>query len=183
MATSQSNGVVDSKSRWSRESTIPFWLDGKEVTSEAGFDVISPLDHQVLYQCASASEQNVANAISSAQKAFRTWSQTKPKARQDIFLRAAEGFRQRRDEFRHYSYTETGGAEAMFAFEHNAAYEMCKSVAGLIQVATESSSPVVDADNSSALVLKEPYGVVLAIAPWNAPNVLGLRSFLQPLAM
>lgn len=33
------------------------------------------------------------------------------------------------------------------------------------------------------MVIQEPYGVVLAIAPWNAPCILGLRSFLGPLAM
>lgn len=33
------------------------------------------------------------------------------------------------------------------------------------------------------MVIREPYGVVVAIAPWNAPCILGLRSFLGPLAM
>ena len=32
------------------------------------------------------------------------------------------------------------------------------------------------------MIVKEPYGVVVAIAPWNAPCILGLRSFLGPLA-
>lgn len=33
-----------------------------------------------------------------------------------------------------------------------------------------------------ALVLKEPLGVVLGIAPWNAPIVLGLRAVVAPIA-
>lgn len=32
------------------------------------------------------------------------------------------------------------------------------------------------------LVLKEPLGVVLAIAPWNAPVILGLRAVVAPIA-
>lgn len=71
----------------------------------------------------------------------------------------------------------------MFAFEHNLAYQACLSVAGLIQVATTSTSPIISEEGSSALVIKEPYGVVLGIAPWNAPYALGLRACLQPLAM
>lgn len=71
----------------------------------------------------------------------------------------------------------------MFNFEHNLAYQACLSVAGLIQIATTSTSPVVADEGTSALVVKEPYGVILGIAPWNAPYVLGLRAFLQPIAM
>lgn len=32
------------------------------------------------------------------------------------------------------------------------------------------------------LVLKEPLGVVLGIAPWNAPIILGLRAVVAPIA-
>ncbi|KAI1325742.1 aldehyde dehydrogenase [Xylariaceae sp. FL0255] len=34
----------------------------------------------------------------------------------------------------------------------------------------------------AAVILREPYGVVLAMAPWNAPLILGTRSVLCPLA-
>lgn len=71
----------------------------------------------------------------------------------------------------------------MFNFEHGAAYQALIDVAGLIQIATVGAVPVVDADDGSSVVLNEPYGVVLGIAPWNAPNVLGYRACLQPLAM
>jgi acyl-CoA reductase-like NAD-dependent aldehyde dehydrogenase len=33
-----------------------------------------------------------------------------------------------------------------------------------------------------ALVLKEPYGVVVGIAPWNAALLLGLRAVCAPIA-
>jgi acyl-CoA reductase-like NAD-dependent aldehyde dehydrogenase len=59
--------------------------------------------------------------------------------------------------------------------------DICVSIAGLIQVASESAARVVN--EGCALLLKEPWGVVLAIAPWNAPYVLGVRAILTPLAM
>ncbi|EHY55407.1 hypothetical protein HRR83_008851 [Exophiala dermatitidis] len=181
MATNGANGA--SLSKFDSSSTIPLWLDGQEVKLSSTFDVVSPLDHKVLYQCSAADEGDALKAIASAEKAFKTWSKTKPHTRRDIFLRAAEGFKKRRDEQLHYANTETGLPESMFGFEHNLAYEACKTVAGLIQVATTSSMPVVSEEGSSALVLKEPYGVVLGIAPWNAPHALGVRACLQPLAM
>jgi acyl-CoA reductase-like NAD-dependent aldehyde dehydrogenase len=35
---------------------------------------------------------------------------------------------------------------------------------------------------SMALVVKEPYGVVVGIAPWNAALLLGLRAVCAPIA-
>jgi acyl-CoA reductase-like NAD-dependent aldehyde dehydrogenase len=39
------------------------------------------------------------------------------------------------------------------------------------------------AHGQRALVLREPYSVVVGIAPWNAPYILGLRACLFPLAV
>lgn len=167
--------------RLSLSTIIPFWLDGKEVASSSTFDVVSPVTHDCLYQASAASEEDAERAVDSAQKAFKTWSKTKPNARRDIFLRAAAIFRDRRDRLKEYSYNETGQAPAFFGFEYSAAIDICESIAGLIQPASESSSPVVN--EGSGLLLKEPWGVVLAVSPWNAPYVLGVRAILTPLAM
>ncbi|KAJ4982821.1 aldehyde dehydrogenase [Stagonosporopsis vannaccii] len=177
------NAVDSPEHAFDTTSTVPFWLDGKQVISGSVFPVKSPIDQKVLYQCSSADDADVSKAIESAQRAFLDWSQTKPRTRRDIFLRVAEEFKKRRDEFRHYSLTETGASEAIFAIEHGNAYQACIDIAGLIQVATTSDSPILEAEGSTGLVLKEPFGVVLGIAPWNGPNALGLRACLQPLAM
>jgi len=177
------NGTSSPPSNFNASSTVPLWLDGKEVTSSSTFDVISPLDHKPLYKASSASEEDALKAIASAEKAAKSWGKTKPAERRDIFIRAAELFKKRKDELYHYSRTETGAPVSMFDFEHNLTYQACLSVAGLIQVATTATSPAVVEEGSSAMVVKEPYGVVLGIAPWNAPYVLGLRACLQPLAM
>jgi acyl-CoA reductase-like NAD-dependent aldehyde dehydrogenase len=42
--------------------------------------------------------------------------------------------------------------------------------------------PIVRDTESHAVVVKEPLGVVLGIAPWNAPLILGLRSVAAAVA-
>ena len=147
---SRTHDIMASKSKFDASSTIPLWLDGKEITTSVTFDVISPLDQQKLYKCSSASEEDAQAAVASAQKAFPEWSRTKPTVRRDIFLKAAEEFAKRRDEFWQYSHSETGAAESMFAFEFGLASNACKDIAGLIG-AVQGTVPTVIDEGKSAI--------------------------------
>jgi acyl-CoA reductase-like NAD-dependent aldehyde dehydrogenase len=164
-------------------SGIPLWLDGREVITESTFEVISPNTGKPIYKSSSASIADAEKAIESAAASQEAWAATKPSVRRDVFLRAAEGFLKRRDELYKITQEETGAAESMFDFEFNLAVEGCKNIAGLIPAATRGIVPTPSEDGKSAIVIREPYGVVLSIAPWNAPYVLGLRACLGPLAM
>ncbi|KAJ5951520.1 uncharacterized protein N7479_009933 [Penicillium vulpinum] len=163
-------------------STIPLFLNGAQITTPRSFDVVSPIDGRVLYKCSSASEEDAAAAVAGAQNAFISWSKTKPAYRRDIFLRAAQIFEERKKELASYSHAETGALEMMVAHECNIAIEACMSIAGLIQ-AVQGSIPSSQMDGTTALILREPYGVVLGIAPWNAPYTLGTRACISALAM
>ncbi|KAL6699364.1 vanillin dehydrogenase [Trichoderma pleuroticola] len=156
------------KSTFSPASTLPLFLDGKQITLAKTFDVVSPVTHQVLYKCSAVTEEDATRA---------------PDFRRDIFLRAANLMEKRADDMLYFSHTEIGVNREMFNHEHGVAVGACRSIAGLIQVATTSTSPVIAAAGRSALVVKEPYGMVLGISPWNIPHVLALRACLQPLAM
>ncbi|KKP02955.1 NAD-dependent aldehyde dehydrogenase [Trichoderma harzianum] len=69
----------------------------------------------------------------------------------------------------YYSHTEIGVNREEFNHEHGVA-SACRSIADLIQVVTTSTSPVIAASGRSALVVKEPYGVVLGIfSPEHSP--------------
>ncbi|KIX92179.1 uncharacterized protein Z520_12060 [Fonsecaea multimorphosa CBS 102226] len=170
------------ETRFGPNRDVPLWLDGKEVTISTTFDVVSPNTGEVLYKSASASTTDAQAAVDSAQRAFETWSQTKPSTRRDILLRAADGLLDRKEELFQISHRETGIARSMFEFEFNAAVDSCKTVAGLIP-AMRGFVPTLAEEGKSGMVLREPYGVVLSIAPWNAPYGLGFRACLGPLAM
>jgi acyl-CoA reductase-like NAD-dependent aldehyde dehydrogenase len=167
----------------SSEPTIPLWLDGQEVVTDSTFDVVSPNTGDALYKCSAASTTDAEKAIQSASAAQEAWAATHPTEKRDILLRAAEILLKRKDELFKYSHEETGAVESMFGFEFMLGVESCKSIAGLLPIASKGSVPNPLGEGKSAMVLREPYGVVLAIAPWNAPYGLGFRAILGPLAM
>ncbi|KAL8243897.1 hypothetical protein R6Q59_010155 [Mikania micrantha] len=163
-------------------SIVPIWINGKQTTTPLTFDVISPVTQKVLYKASAITEDDAIAAIASAQNALKTWRKTKPIERRSILLKAADLFEQRGAELQEYNKTETGAAETMAAFDHSIIVEACRSAAGLISAIT-GQVPTTAAPGSAAMLVKEPFGVVYSIAPWNAPLALGGRSVIGPIAM
>lgn len=81
-------------------------------------------------------------------------------------LRAANLFEKRSSECHEYIMKETGAVEAFSSFNTATTLEIFKDISGKIAPALEGEIPVCMEEGTSALVVKEPYGVVLGIAPW-----------------
>lgn len=176
----QTNGTNGFKggSDW----TVPLWRNGEQITTSKTQDIVSPMTDKLLYKSSAASADDALAAVAAAEAAFPAWSRTKPGFRRDLLLKAADELVRRKDDLWHFCSTETGSTEPYFEFDFNDALESLKSCAGLIVGASSGSVPPMLDETRSAMLVKEPYGVVVSIAPWNAPCILGLRSFLGPLA-
>lgn len=105
-------------------------------------------------------------AVDSAHAAFKTWSQTKPSVRHDIFLKAAEIYMRRKAELLGHCAHETGAAGPFPEITFGLGYQMFKDVAGR-SANIEGVVPQMLEDGQSAIVYKVPYGVILSIAPWS----------------
>lgn len=161
---------------------VPLFVNGEEKTTASTFDVISPVDNKICWRSSSASISDVEAAVASASAAFKLWSKTKPAQRRDIILKAAQLLQEEKAQSFTYSSTETGTAEGPFESEYLLGYDACLTMAGLIS-AVQGTVPCPGGKDRSAMAVKEPYGVCLGIAPWNAPHILGLRACLGPIAM
>jgi len=161
--------------------TVPFLINGSDHTSERAVDVVSPASGEVVHRYHSADVEDANAAVEAAAEAFKSWRKTRPSERRDLFLKAAEIMEKRRDELRKYSMSETGSDATWADFDISTGISHLKEVAGRIGT-LEGAIPTVSDPNTTALVLREPYGVVVAIAPWNAPYILGTRSVVFPMA-
>jgi len=156
--------------------TVPLLINGKEVTSETTFSVISPSSHKHIWQSSSASLEDAKNAASAAQAAFPAWAKLKPAAKRDIFMKAADIVESRAGELADYMKIETGAADAFSSgFNVPKCADMLRDVAGRLSTVM-GHIPTCEAEGTAALIVKEPLGVVLAIAPWWVKTLGGIMT-------
>ena len=145
---------------------VPLLINGKEVTNETTFDVVSPVSGKLIWKGSSVSKQQAIEAVEAAQAAFPAWSKTKPSLRRDILLKASDILKTRGEEVSEYMEIETGSVEGISKyFNLPSSIEQLRDVAGRIVTVT-GNILVPGEEGKSALMYKEPYGVVFGIAPW-----------------
>ena len=148
--------------------TVPLLINGQEEYTPTTFDVTSPYTNTPCWTTSSATPQDALRAVEGADAAFPAWSSTKPNARRDILLKAADLLEERLEENAGYMRTEMGADEGASAgFVVPLAIRMLRDVAGRI-TSICGSVPVVEAEGQSAIVFKEAMGVILGIVPWYA---------------
>jgi len=114
-----------------------------------------------------ASSSDVEEAVKSAKKVFRIWSQTSPSERAKVLFRAAKILRERNDEIAKIEVKDTGKpiSEAI-EVDVVSGIEAIEYFAGL---ATKIEGRRVDFGNSYGFTRKEPLGVCVGIGAWNYP--------------
>lgn len=148
------------------QSVVPLLIGGQEESGPATFDVVSPYTGETCWSATAATEQDAVRAVNAAAAALPAWSQTKPAARRDILLRAADILESRLEENAACMRTEMGadvGASQYFVVPLS--IRMLREIASRI-TSICGSVPTVEEDGQSAIVFKEPIGVVLGIVPW-----------------
>jgi acyl-CoA reductase-like NAD-dependent aldehyde dehydrogenase len=145
------------------------------------FDRIDPFTGNVATRAAAASIGDAIAAADAAAAAFPAWSALGPGARRGLLLKAADLLDAKGAEFSELITAECGAIGPWGHFNsHFAASLMREAAAMTTQVAGEVIPS--DKPNSFAMAIRQPVGVVLGMAPWNAPVILGVRAIAMPLA-
>lgn len=146
-------------------ATVPFFINNKDVVSSKTFDVVNPATLAAVHKCSSATEDDAQAAVDAAAAALPAWKALPPGKRRDIFLKAAEVMERRKDELATTMMEEVGVARGWAEFNIATARDFLLDIAGRL-VAVQGFIPTPADPSTGALVVKEPFGVILAIAPW-----------------
>lgn len=150
-------------------------------SSQATFERRNPLSEQVVSRVAAASVADAVEAVENAAAAFVEWSRKGPGARRALLLKAAAVLEAKTPQFIEAVSAETGASALWGGFNVHLAAGMLQEAAALT---TQISGEVIPSDvpGSLAVAVRQPAGVVLGMAPWNAPVILGVRAIAVPLA-
>ena len=163
--------------------TINLLIAGRDVpaSGSATFDRVNPISGEVATRAAAASVADARAAADAAAAAFPKWSAIGPSERRAKLNHAADLLESRAAQFASILTTETGATAGWGHFNVQLAANMLREAAAMT---TQISGEVVPSDvpGSLAMALRQPVGVVLGIAPWNAPVILGVRAIALPLA-
>jgi vanillin dehydrogenase len=162
---------------------VDFIIDGAaaQAASGATYARRDPVTGAVASEAAAASEADAAKVVEAAARAFPAWSGTGPSERRALLLKGADLLEARAGEFTQPMIEEIGATAPWAGFNVHFAASMLREAAGLT---TQILGEIIPADKPGvvSLAVRQPAGVVLGMAPWNAPVILGVRAIAAPLA-
>ena len=145
------------------------------------FERRNPVTGEVASRAPAQNAAEAKAAADAAAAAFPAWSALGPNPRRALLNKAASALEARADAFVAAMMEETGSTEGWARFNLMLAAGMVREAAALT---TQIGGEVIPSDKPGciAMALREPAGVILGIAPWNAPIILGVRAIAVPLA-
>lgn len=145
------------------------------------FDRIDPKTGEIATTAAAATIADVIAAAEAAAKAFPAWSALGPSERRAKLNAAADLIQARVEDFGAAMMAETGATPSWCEFNVQLAVRMLREAAAMTTQITGEVIPS-DKPGSFSTAQRRPAGVVLGMAPWNAPVILGVRAVAMPLA-
>ncbi|ETS72954.1 hypothetical protein PFICI_15346 [Pestalotiopsis fici W106-1] len=167
---------------------VPLIINGENITTFGSLQpsVLVPSDETRGPQetvALGATPELCLKAVESCETAFSKWRKTSPLERRALFSRLASLLKDNQKTISEVIQKELGCSEKWALINLGDAIGIAEHIASLVTSGVLSGSvPESSASGSCAVVLKEPLGVVLGIAPWNAPLILGLRAVAAAVA-
>ncbi len=164
-------------------TTITMLINGEAALASSGttFNRLNPLDNSVATTAPAATAQDAKAAVDAAAAAFPAWSAKGPGERRALLMKAAHALEAKGEAIAAAMAAETGASGIWAGFNVHLAADMLLEAAALT---TQINGQVIPSNvpGSHAMALRQAAGVVIGIAPWNAPVILGVRAIAVPLA-
>jgi acyl-CoA reductase-like NAD-dependent aldehyde dehydrogenase len=162
---------------------VKLLIGGRLVAANSGavFERRNPASGAIVSSAAAAQPADATAAADAAAAAFPAWSALNPGARRAKLNKAADLLEARAGEIALAVRDETGSTAGWGHFNVHFAASLLREAAAMT---TQVGGEVIPSDvpGSLAMAYRQPVGVVLGIAPWNAPIILGVRAIAMPLA-
>lgn len=163
--------------------TCTLFINGESCAAQGGatFTRHHPLNEAPASTAAAGTPDDARHAAEAASAAFPAWRDTPPAERRRLLLKAADELEQRRERFVAAMAAETGATPHWAEFNVHLGADILREAAALT---TQIEGQVIPSNvpGNLAMAIRQGAGVVLGMAPWNAPVILAVRAIATPLA-
>ncbi|UUU29434.1 aldehyde dehydrogenase family protein [Streptomyces sp. CA-210063] len=149
------------------------WVSAR---SKATLDVVNPATGAVIARVPRGTAKDIDDAVRAAEDALPAWRDTSPASRSELLYRWAELVREHDDAINRLEAIEVGHPVGPSPIAARLTY-----LAGKADKVFGDTLPTRSPD-VLGLTLREPYGVVGAIIPWNAPGPMTVFNTAAPIA-
>jgi aldehyde dehydrogenase (NAD+) len=155
------------------------FIDGRWVASQASdtIDVVNPATEAVIGRIPAAGAEDVDLAVRAAQAARHSWARATVGERAAVLRRFSDSLARRRTQLADLLVLEAGIPHGL-AHGHHVDFP----IEDIARMATLVESHVMEQRVGNSLIIREPVGVVAALAPWNFPLLLAVNKLAPALA-
>jgi vanillin dehydrogenase len=147
----------------------------------ATFEKANPYTGEAVTKAAAATPADADRAVEAAAAAFPEWSALPPARRRELLTAAANLLEDRAEQIATTMVEECGATFGWGMFNCGLASGMLREAAAQAYLPGGEVIPS-DVPGLTAMAVRQPVGVVVGIAPWNAPVILATRAVATPLA-
>jgi vanillin dehydrogenase len=152
-----------------------------EATGAATFERRDPYTGEVATRAAAATRDDARRAVDAAAAAFPEWAGTPPAERRALLTAAADLLGERAPQIASTMTEEVGATFGWGMFNCDLAARMLREAAAQTYAPGGDVIPS-DVPGAMSFAVRQPAGVVVGMAPWNAPVILATRAVATPLA-
>jgi len=175
-------GSLASESKVPESIETRLFINGEfaESSNKKTFDLVSPKSYKVVAKVHEASEHDTDRAVAAAKAAFPEWSALSPKQRGVYFKKLAALVRESFDELAHLEAISMGRPKSNYfdAFACADIFEHYSEAGYEVQGTASLNTP-----GYVNMTLRQPFGVVAAIIPWNVPLLFFANKLAPALAV
>jgi aldehyde dehydrogenase (NAD+) len=158
------------------------YIDGEFVAAADGetFDTVDPTTGEVLASVARGRNGDIDRAVDAAWSAFdETWSDYSAGRRQRVLLAIAEAIDDHTEELAQLETLDNGKPVSEATIDVRASAEQFRYFAGVVRA---NPGETMNEGSRYGQVIKEPYGVVGQVIPWNFPLMMAAWKLAPALA-
>ncbi len=152
------------------------FIDNVYTPSASGVysDDMNPATNTVYARVQNAGKADVERILASSAKAFESWKNVSPGAREKLLIGVAEVLESRAKELQDVLIDEAGSTLLKAGYETHHTPGFLRSMAGECR-RVKGETYLSDYPGVKSYSIRRPLGTVLAIAPFNFPLLLGIR--------